>query len=218
MRYTRSVRQKNALAVAANNALTNNGFRVYDKEIAARANETNKSLNGYDARALRQFNPYRSGDIIEMIEGETEEIKALEAAGEENSNRYSELISSRAKHISEAIEYSNNLIGSDGEVLDEYKKTWERLFNALDNTKSDEQKAEEKAKKQTDTIKSILEKYTGLAKTIKQLVRDNPFGITENDLLNSEDLKNGGLLDAIFGSGYSLTAFAELAIQVLARH
>ncbi|MBQ3990404.1 MAG: phage tail tape measure protein, partial [Bacteroidales bacterium] len=164
--------QKNALAVAANNALTNNGFRVYDKEIAARANETNKSLNGYDARALRQFNPYRSGDIIEMIEGETEEIKALEAAGEENSNRYSELISSRAKHISEAIEYSNNLIGSDGEVLDEYKKTWERLFNALDNTKSDEQKAEEKAKKQTDTIKSILEKYTGLAKTIKQLVRD----------------------------------------------
>lgn len=201
--------QKNALAVAANNALTNNGFRVYDKEIAARANETNKSLNGYDARALRQFNPYRSGDIIEMIEGETEEIKALEAAGEENSNRYSELISSRAKHISEAIEYSNNLIGSDGEALDEYKKTWERLFNALDNTKSDEQKAEEKAKKQTDTIKSILEKYTGLAKTIKQLVRDNPFGITANDLLNSEDLKNGGLLDAIFGSGYSLTAFAE---------
>lgn len=201
--------QKNALAVAANNALTNKGFRVYDKEIAARANETNKSLNGYDARALRQFNPYRSGDIIEMIEGETEEIKALEAAGEENSNRYSELISSRAKHISEAIEYSNNLIGSDGEALDEYKKTWERLFNALDNTKSDEQKAEEKAKKQTDTIKSILEKYTGLAKTIKQLVRDNPFGITANDLLNSEDLKNGGLLDAIFGSGYSLTAFAE---------
>ena len=201
--------QKNALAVAANNALTNNGFRVYDKEIAARANEINKSLNGYDARALSQLNPYRSGDIIEMIEGETEEIKALEAAGEENSNRYSELISSRAKHISEAIEYSNNLIGSDGEVLDEYKKTWERLFNALDNTKSDEQKAEEKAKKQTDTIKSILEKYTGLAKTIKQLVRDNPFGITANDLLNSEDLKNGGLLDAIFGSGYSLTAFAE---------
>lgn len=164
----------------------------------------------YAALTNKSFTPLQPTDLIGKIESETARIKEFEEHGVPQTDRtYIDWITNRAKHISDALEYSNSLIGADGKVIDGYQDVWDRLFNAIENTKSDEQLASEKAQKKVDSIQNILKTYKKGYDAIQLFAKDKGFGISVNDLASNKDVKESGLLGAILGSGFTLTDFVN---------
>ena len=191
----------------AANVLTKKSFKIVDENKAKIYSELAKKPG--NARSLQNVTAFYYGDISEAIESETKEIKKLEAEGQTNTERYQHLIESRANLINDAVEYSNRLIGKDGLVIKGYQELWDGIFSAIENTKSDEQLASEKAKKKVDSIQNILKTYKEGYDAIQSFAKDKGFGISVDDLASNKEVKESGLLGAIFGSGFTLTDFVN---------
>lgn len=176
-------KQLEAKAIAANNALTNKSFSM--------------GLPGVSSS---------NHDIIDEIEIETQLIKQLEEKGSTNTEIYSKYIQSRAEHIADAFEYSEQLFDENGDVLPKYVETYDRFLQAIENTKSDEEKAQETAEKKSKAIQNILNKFGSTYKKIQDTLQEKPYGISFADVNKAGDSEFG---KAISSAGLTMVDIAN---------
>lgn len=170
------------------------------QKIAAAA-AANKALT------TKSFTPLQPTDLIGMIEAETNRINDMNAHDiDKTDSTYVDLIVSRSEHIKEAMEYASDLLDENGEVLPDYVETYDRLFTALENSKTDEQRAEEIATKKSNAIQNILSKFGNAYKAIQNILKTKPYGVSSVDITETG---NQDLINAITTSGYTITEVAE---------
>lgn len=159
------------------------------------------------ALTSKSFTPLQPTDLIGKIEAETWRIKDMELNNVPATDAtYVQWVANRADHIKEAMGYFDSIRDYEGELTGEIKDLYDRFLLTVENSKSDEKIAQEKAEKKTKAIQSILSQYSTVYKAIKDIAENKPYGISMSDVYSAS---NGGFADAISAAGATMVDVAN---------